>query len=619
MTLLARRSRRHAQTSRSVDDVRELAALLPSYEHVDIRDAIEELADSADEIDSTWICRTAALVIEAFRRVRGIDLYDTQILAGLILCDQPSNGRGYVAEMQTGEGKTFAAAFPAVAFALHGRGVHVATSNKYLAERDAELLRPVFEFLDLSVAALREATDGGTPEDKNKAYQADITYGPGYEFGFDYLRDQLARREASQHRPFHERYRRPGVISRTQRPLFAAVIDEVDHVLLDDASSPLVLAAAGQEHALDAEAHAAARHFILSLTADEFSIERGSVRFSELTCDKAWDVLNEQIATCLKRPWLDYVTQAAHAEYVFRRDVHYVVEDGEAQIIDPSTGRIFAERTWSDGLHQAVETKEGLQVRDGNRTLARITRQRFSGLYQRLCGMTGTASGSENEFRTIYGLEIESVPTRKPSQRTIHHLVACSSSEKRWQAVVDEVAARHATGQPVLVGTTSVSASEEVSQHLTQLGLAHQLLNGRQDGEESRIVSRAGHLGEITVATGIAGRGTDISLGDGVREVGGLHVVVAESQPSSRVERQLVGRAARQGDPGTASRFVSADDPYLARPAPWLAERIRAGAGNVESAVRRVQQRTDVDAARQRIAMWKRDRQRDDLVSRLSD
>lgn len=623
MSLLARspvgRNGGRSRAGRSVAAVRELASVLPDYSGDEIRAAVKELRDAIDESDPTWLTRVGALVFESFRRVRGIDLYETQIRAGLILCDRPSGGRGYVAEMQTGEGKTFVAAFPAVAFALHGRGVHVATSNKYLAERDAELLRPIFEFLDLSVAALPEATDGGTAEEKRAAYLADITYGPGYEFGFDYLRDQLARRESRGHRTFHERYRNPIAAERTQRPLFAAVIDEVDHVLLDDAVSPLVLATAGAEEAADAAVHRAARELALELSDEHVSVRGSRVTLTDVGRDAAWERCDDQLAALLKRPWLDYVTQAVHAERIFKRDVHYIIDGDKAQIVDPSTGRIFNDRTWSDGLHQAVEAKEVLPVRDGNRTLARITRQRFAGLYQRLCGMTGTARGSEKEFRTIYGLDIEQIETHRPSQRVVGPLLVFADDAERWSQVAAEVRAIHADGRPVLVGTTSVSSSQRIADELVAANIPFELLNGIQDADEAEIVTRAGEMKAVTVATGLAGRGTDIALGPGVRELGGLHVIVCEMQSSARVERQLVGRAARQGDPGTASRYLSADDDYLEDAGPWLSEQIRRGRRHgLEKAVREVQRRADQQASKRRVAMWKHDGQRDDLVARLA-
>lgn len=618
MTLLARRAGRRAGTDRPTQTVRELAQILVAYSLTDLHDAVEELRDSAEQPDETWLYRTAAVVVEAFRRSYGIDLFDTQIQAGLVLCDEPSSGVGYVAEMQTGEGKTFAAAFPAVALALHGRGVHVATSNSYLAQRDAEELAPVFEVLDLSVASLPDGAAGASPQDKKAAYQADITYGPGYEFGFDYLRDQMLRRAERASRSFRQRYRRFTTAETSQRPLFAAVIDEVDHVLIDDASSPLVLAAAGAEVAADASVHVAAREFVLSLQSDQLVVRNGRVMLTASAREQALNTLNDGLASRLKRPWLDYITQAAHAEYIFECGSHYIIENDKAQIIDQSTGRIFGDRTWSDGLHQAVEAKEQLPIRDGNRTLARVTRQRFSNLYPRLCGMTGTAVGSEREFRTIYSLDVEAVPTRLPSQRVVGQLMAYASAEQRWDSVVAEVCERHQQGRPILVGTTSISSSEIIAELIREAGLNIELLNGLQDASEAEIVARAGHRGSITVATGIAGRGTDIKLGPGVAEMGGLHVIVSEAQPSVRVERQLVGRAARQGDPGSASRYVSADDPYLALPAPWLADRMKRGHLNVEAAVRRIQRQTDQQASRARIALWNRDRDRDDLVTRLA-
>ena len=572
--------------------------------------------------------RTAAavaLAAEALRRSLGVDLYDVQLLAGSALAAAPRGGRGVVAEMATGEGKTFAAALAVAAMALEGRGVHVATGNAYLAERDAAQLRPAYEALGLTCAALPEgpAVD---PADKRAAYAADVTYGTGYEFGFDYLRDQTALPRG---RRFAERVAAPPA-DPVQRGLRAAVIDEVDHVLLDDACSPLVLATASGRPAPDAPAHRAARGLALSMAEGEhFRLDRGAAALTAAGRDAAHDALTGPVAETLARPWTEYVEKALHANLVFRRDVHYLVAEGdrgpEVRIVDQSTGRVFEDRTWSDGLHQAVELKEGLPVLEAQRTSARITRQRFYGLYGRCCGLTGTAAGGEREFDAIYGLRVRPVPPHRPCRRRVGPLQAFADGGARWDAVATEAAAVRDAGRPVLVGTCSIDSSLRVSGRLTAAGVAHAVLNGTQDADEAELVSAAGVAGAVTVATNLAGRGTDIALGPGVAEVGGLHVIAAEAQPSARVERQLLGRAARQGRPGSASRYVAADDAALVAAAPWLARQMlgRADAagrvrGSVEGVFLRARRAADRRAARARIALWRRDRLRDGLVGRIA-
>ena len=578
--------------------------------------ALRDAASLADELDGNELAAAA----EALRRSLGVELYDCQLLAGWLLTDRPRGLRGRVVEMATGEGKTFAAFLAAAAFAASGRGVHVVTSNAYLAERDAEQLRPAFDLLGLRVAALPEGQTPDTPAAKRDAYAADVTYGTGYEFGFDYLRDRTAA--APPRRRFADRLAaaRPRP---TQRGLRHAIIDEVDHVLLDDACSPLVLAASSGRSAPDeAAVHAAAR-IAEGFGPEHFRVDASGVRLSPAGEAAAYDALTGDLAAALLRPWTEYVVNALHAARVFARDVHYLIRADEVRIVDQSTGRIFEDRTWSEGLHQAVEAKEGLPVRDANRTLARVTRQRFYGLYERACGLTGTAAGSRREFRTVYGLDVVGVPRNRPSRLTVGPLRCFGDAASRWDAVAAEAAEVSRTGRPVLIGTASIASSLAVLERLEAAGVAASVLNGTQDAEEATVIAAAGRPGVVTVATNLAGRGTDIRLGPGVAEAGGLHVVAAEAMPSARVLRQLVGRAGRQGDPGTASRFASAEDDALHAAAPWLCEQLaRRGpgpvSGDVGPVVDRVTRSRDRSLARGRIALWNRDRDRDGLAARIA-
>ena len=598
--------------------VGEVAAATPD------RPLPEAVADLGDAIDAApdeirLRVRLAACVDAAFESVRGHRLYPTQLHAGLAMMD------GRVAEMATGEGKTFAAALPATYFAAAGRGTHVVTANDYLVVRDAELLRPVYAAMGLTVAPLPEQSDGNEAE-KVAAYAADITYGTGHEFGFDFLRDRLAAPapRASVRQRLAIACDQP---LRMQRGLHAAVVDEIDHVLLDDALSPLVLSQITHPLAPDAEAHRLARDVALSLPTGAF-VRQPSVRLLDAGTELALDALTDEIAVLLARPWLDYVRQALHAEYGLARDADYLIGppkpperggDGqpEIQLVDSSTGRIFKDRTWSDGLHQAVETKEGLPIRGGTSTMARITKQRLFGRYVHLCGMTGTAAGCGREFTRVYGAAIEPVPLRCPSRRVVSSVVACSSAEQKWVAVAVEAIDRAAAGQPVLVGTASIRSSVAAADELRRLGAAVQVLNGQQDAAEAAVVAAAGRSGTITVATNLAGRGTDISLDEAARAAGGLHVIVAEATVSERVLRQLIGRAARQGDPGSASQYVAGDDAFLQQHAPWLADAITQQR-DVASALVRIQRRVDRAAERHRIELWKRDTGRDDWIGRLA-
>ncbi len=527
--------------------------------------------------------------------------------------------------MQTGEGKTLACAPAAYLHGLTGRGVHIATPNAYLAHRDCELLSPAFRRLGVSVGLLpeREANDR-----KRAAYLCDVTYGTAYEFGFDYLRDQLSLRQTAGRPLGQTLWRRvrgdvatlPEVI---QRPLYCVIVDEIDNVLLDDAGSPLVLSGTVDAEASDSLAHQLAHCIAARLVPDQhfqYDSSMGSVRLTDAGIDRIH--ANEVVVPVpiLLRTWTEYVEKALLARLVFRRDVHYVVIDGAVQIVDASTGRIYSDRTWQDGLHQAIEAKEGLRITAEKHPLAQITRQRYFRLYQRLSGMTGTAAGCEREFRQVYGLRARSIPLRAPCQRQILPPRFFANSRAKWQAVTESVVELHALGRPVLIGTRSIDDSECLAAMFSQHALEFELLNGRQDATEAAVVAGAGRAGAITIATNLAGRGTDIRLAPEVAVRGGLHVIIAECHDSPRVDRQLIGRCGRQGDPGSAQTFVSAEDSLIQRFGPWLAQSMQRHAGSsgelaldLTRQVRRLQtlaQRRDYAS---RCALLRRDQSRDEL------
>ena len=604
--------RRDSYASR-VDAVRQTVLDRP------LPEVVAEIGEASEQGDdpARLQIRLSAAVDAAFAAVRGFHLYDTQLHAGLAMAD------GCVVEMATGEGKTYTASIPAAWFASAGRGTHVVTANLYLVQRDADELRPIYEALGLTVAALPEHPDGDEAS-KRAAYAADITYGTGHEFGFDFLRDRLGNQTGR--RRFADRFGRNGDRP-IMRSLRAAVIDEIDHVLLDDALSPLVLSEITEPLASDAPVHVAARELALSLPPAAFVV-LPAVALTAEGLDLAHDALTDELALRLLRPWTDYVRQALHAEHRLREGVDFLIGppkprerggdgDPEIQLIDASTGRIFEDRTWSDGLHQAVETKTGLPIRGAARTMARITKQRLFGTYRSLCGMTGTAAGCDREFRTIYSRRVESIPLRTPSRRVLNRPRLFSTAAEKFAAIAAHAAGRAAAGQPVLIGTASIETSAQAAEALRAAGIDHRVLDGRQDADEADLVAAAGQAGQITVATNLAGRGTDIKLSEAAAEAGGLHVVVAETPVSSRVQRQLIGRSARQGDPGSAGLWLSAEDAFLRQHGPWMAASIVAGR-DVTAAIGRLQRTADRTAERQRIDLWRRDRERDDWLQTLA-
>ncbi|MCA9174681.1 MAG: hypothetical protein KDB14_09350 [Planctomycetales bacterium] len=559
------------------------------------------------------ITEAFALASESLCRTHGIRLYPVQLLAALVLA------RGGIAEMQTGEGKTYSCFPAALLHALTGRGVHVATTSAYLAERDAQLVAPAYQQLGLSVGVSEEQ---GSTAAKQSAYAQDVTYATGHEFGFDYLRDQLElrkRRQAPLGEPLIDLLSEPsrGNGQLLQRGLYYAIVDEADSVMLDDALSPLVLSGSVGMDAPDADIHRAARIIVTQLWPEHYETRRsGATQLTPSGIDWIHQPSLMPPTSRLLRTWTEYLDLALRANSL-RRDVDYIVDSSDAvQIVDTGTGRIFSDRTWRDGLHQAVEAKEGVRITSERESLAQITRQRFARLYQRLAGMTGTAVGCEREFRQVYGLQVQPIPLRTPSLRELWPMRAFASQRMKWRAIEESVAELHAQQRPVLIGTSSIADSEQLAALFTTHGLPFQLLNGRQDADEAAIVALAGQLGAITIATSLAGRGTDIHLGDGVASRGGLHVVVAECGASQRVDRQLVGRCARQGDPGSSQTFISAEDALITQHGRWLARFITSRSNDrgelqfdLTAQIRKIQRAADRVAAGARATLLRNDRQ----------
>ncbi len=549
--------------------------------------------------DRQLLTLAAGAVVCAVKKSLGLTLFDVQIKAGLIV------SLGAVAEMQTGEGKTLSGILPAYLHSLAGRGVHVATTNEYLAGRDFAKLSPVFNLLGVSTGMLGS---DATLADSQSSYAADVTFGTGHAFGFDYLRDQITLGDIHSQRVGAKTLSRicddPATNRLRQRGLYCAIVDEIDHVLIDDAVSPLVLSNAGPGEAADAEVHLEAKQLASTLQHDvDFNIEPGKrqVTLTDVGFDTVYGHGEATIHEQLLRPWHEYVVLALTARHIMQRDVQYVVRDQEVQIVDTSTGRIFADRSWSNGLHQAVQAAEGLIIRPETKALATVTRQRFYRYYENLGGMTGTARDCQNEFESVYGLPVVIVPTRRPSLRIIHQDVVTTSESDRFSKIASHTLQVHQTGRPVLIGTLDIAQSMRVGEALRSLGLRFELLNGLQDADEAAIIAKAGQAGAITVATNMAGRGTDIQLDKQSASLGGLHVIVAERHPLSRVDRQLVGRCARCGDPGSATVYLSPDDTLASKLAPWIGKSMRRyvdSIGNAGQATRAMHQESFAKAQR---------------------
>ncbi|MFA4969668.1 MAG: preprotein translocase subunit SecA, partial [Sulfuritalea sp.] len=499
----------------------------------------------SEGLDESLVARTFAIIREISDRRLGMRPFDVQLLGGRVMLD------GKIAEMETGEGKTLTATLPACAAALAGIPVHIVTVNDFLVMRDAAWMSPIYKFLGLTVGTITEGMD---PDERRRAYACDITYGTNKQMVFDYLKDRLmlgrdARPMNLQIEGLHAEHSRTRQL--LLRGLCFVIVDEADSVLIDEARTPLIISNIGdssQEEQVYAEAMAMAQQLVIG---SDFSI-RPRERDVELT--DAGRIRAAELAEPHGGVWMgprrreELLRRALSAQYLFHRDKQYLVRGGKIQIVDEYTGRVMPDRSWERGLHQMIEAKEGCAITGQQETLARISYQRFFRRYLRVAGMTGTAREVARELWAVYRLPVVTIPTNRPVQRRqLPDLVFLTAAEK-WAAIIDILSRWHTEGRPVLVGTSSVSASEHLSELLTLKGLKHQVLNARQDQEEAEVIAKAGERGRITVATNMAGRGTDIRLAPGVAELGGLHVLATERHDARRIDRQLFGRCGRQGD-----------------------------------------------------------------------
>ena len=490
-----------------------------------------------------------AVTREADRRVLGLFPYKVQIMGGVII-----HG-GNIAEMRTGEGKTLTETMPVYLNALTGKGVHVVTVNEYLATRDSKEMGAVYEFLGLTVGLNLNTM---SPAEKRAAYNCDITYTTNNELGFDYLRDNMVV------------YKEQMV----QRPLHFAVVDEADSVLIDEARTPLIISGQAEK---STALYTRADYFVKGLKEDDdFTIDltSKSISLTDEGVDKAERVFRlENLYDVDNTVLVHHIDQALRANYIMLHDIDYVVDEGKVKIVDPFTGRIMDGRRYSDGLHQAIEAKENVAIEDESKTMATITFQNYFRMYEKLSGMTGTAKTEEEEFREIYKMNVTVVPTNRPVQRIDQPDQLYPNLKSKFAAVAKEIKRRHLTGQPVLVGTVAVETSEYLSKLLTKEGIPHEVLNAKNHFKEAEIVMQAGQKGAVTIATNMAGRGTDIKLGHGVKELGGLCVIGTERHESRRIDNQLRGRAGRQGDPGASQFYLSLEDDLMRR---FGSERIQA-------------------------------------------
>lgn len=501
---------------------------------IEFKDRISK-GESLDSLlpEAFAVCR------EASSRVLGKKHFRVQLLGGMVL------HQGRIAEMKTGEGKTLVATLPAYLNALTGKGVHVITVNDYLAKTQMEEMGVLYNFLGLTTGCI---IHGITPQQRREAYDCDITYGTNNEFGFDYLRDNMVIHMAD----------------RVQRELNLCIVDEVDSILIDEARTPLIISGMGDK---STKFYNVADNFVKTLINEkDFNVDEkaNAVLLTDDGIVKAEKYFGiENYADSQNLELQHYVTQALKANYTMKADKDYMVKDNEIVIIDEFTGRLMEGRRYSDGLHQAIEAKEGVKIQRESKTLATITFQNYFRMYAKLSGMTGTALTEEIEFREIYNLDVIVVPTNRPVQRIDKSDMVYKNESGKYKAIIEEIVKAHEKNQPVLVGTASVDKSEYISSLLKKRGIKHQVLNAKYHAQEAEIISHAGELGMVTIATNMAGRGTDIKLGEGVREVGGLKVLGTERHESRRIDNQLRGRSGRQGDPGESIFFISLEDDLM--------------------------------------------------------
>jgi preprotein translocase subunit SecA len=480
-----------------------------------------------------------AVVREASRRTIGMRHFDVQLMGGIALHE------GKITEMKTGEGKTLVATLPIYLNALTGKNVHLATHNDYLAKRDANWMGPVYEYLGLSVGYIQANMD---KEDRKKAYQADITYGTANEFGFDYLRDNLVYENTD----------------KVQRGHYFTIVDEADSILIDEARTPLIISGPSDTPSeLYRRFASLAKRFIVEkdYTIDE---KQKTLALTEEGINKAEKLLSvDNLYDPSNIKYLFHLLNALKAINFFKRDKDYIVRDGEVVIVDEFTGRLLPGRRYSEGLHQAIEAKEGVKIKEESVTFATITFQNYFRMYEKLSGMTGTAKTEEDEFKAIYNTEVVVIPTNEPVIREDRNDLIFKTEKEKYQAIIDEIVKRNQKGQPVLVGTTSIENSETISEMLKKRGIKHEVLNAKYHEREAEIIAQAGEKNAVTIATNMAGRGTDIKLGEGVKELGGLFILGTERHESRRIDNQLIGRSGRQGDPGESRFIISFEDDVL--------------------------------------------------------
>lgn len=585
-------SKNDREVKRMLKTVATINQLEPTLEALSDEALLAKRQEFKDRLDSgqtldQLLPEAFAVCREVSRRVLGLRHFDVQMVGGMTLHE------GRIAEMRTGEGKTLVATLPVYLNAISGEGTHVVTVNEYLASRDANWMRPLYEALGLSVGVI---ASGQAPEEKRAAYQADVTYGTNNEFGFDYLRDNMAF----------------GPEGRVQRPLSFAIVDEVDSILIDEARTPLIISGPAEDHSEryqainaiipkltpatlseDGESFEVEGHYVLdeknrTVELTELGHELIEAELAEMGLLEPGDSLYNPVNLAL----FHHVNAGLRAHTLFQLNVHYIIQDGQVVIVDEHTGRTMPGRRWSEGLHQAVEAKEGVEIQPESQTLASTTFQNYFRLYDRLSGMTGTADTEAFEFRQIYGLDVVVIPTNVPIQRIDHNDLVYMTMDEKYEAIVQDVVKERDRGRPVLVGTASVEASELLSNFLNKEGVEHNVLNAKQHAREAQIIAGAGRPGAVTIATNMAGRGTDIVLGgnwqsevaelsdptesaidairsdwkarhEAVLNAGGLHIVGSERHESRRIDNQLRGRAGRQGDPGSTRFFLSLEDDLM--------------------------------------------------------
>ena len=525
------------------DKVIALESQMAALEDADFPVKTEEYKEryaKGESLDSL-LPEAFALVREGAKRVLGLFPYKVQIMGGITLHD------GNIAEMRTGEGKTLTATMPVYLNALSGDGVHVVTVNEYLASRDAREMGELYNFLGLTVGL---NLTGMSSEEKRAAYAADITYSTNSELGFDYLRDNMVVYKSQM----------------VQRPLNYAVVDETDSILIDEARTPLIISGQAEKSTvlyqradMFVKGLKEEEDYTIDLTSKTISLTDEGINKAEQTfrLPNLYDVDNSAL--------VHHIDQALRANYIMLRDIDYVVDEGKVKIVDGFTGRIMEGRRYSDGLHQAIEAKEGVEVENESKTMATITYQNYFRMYRKLSGMTGTAKTEEEEFREIYNMNVIAIPTNRPIQRIDGHDLIYPSLRSKFRAVVKDIKQRHEAGQPILVGTVAVETSELLSNMLREEGIPHEVLNAKNHFKEAEIIMSAGQRGAVTIATNMAGRGTDIKLGKGVKELGGLCVIGTERHESRRIDNQLRGRSGRQGDPGATQFYLSLEDDLMKR------------------------------------------------------